>query len=254
VAGRIRRRAGACIQEEVTGAGDGLVESLRIVGDRDAMLFMAAHCRPARDLPAELVVNPGAVPGWCDNEQDARKLIGWWDRHLLGGRVSTTRLPLRVPAAGLVDQAGKVWYESVAPRAPEWQARRREGTPVKMREGLNRPMRWAVAGLYGGLGLFLAGILAGAAIGDLPILAVSLPGFAVAFVVGVMIQFVWFRCQRCSGNLAPLIMQRPRWSVDPRLRFCPYCGCELDEELPPQGPAGLNPGAQLGTSRGRPRD
>jgi hypothetical protein len=31
------------------------------------------------------------------------------------------------------------------------------------------------------------------------------------------------RCPRCRSNLAGLILSRPSWRIDPRLRVCPYC-------------------------------
>ena len=89
-------------------------------------------------------------------------------------------------------------------------------------------------------------------LGQQPVLAVSLPGFAVAFVVSMVSQFVAFRCPWCRGNLAPLVMQRGWLSVDSRVCFCPYCGRGLDEELPAEaGPdtepsAAADPGRDVG--------
>lgn len=100
------------------------------------------------------------------------------------------------------------------------------------RERLNRRMRWVGGTMYAGLGLFLVGIAIGAVVGEQPVLAVSLPGFAVASVVGTISQFMAFRCAWCRGNMAPLLMQRGWRSVDSRVGFCPYCGRGLDDELP----------------------
>ena len=116
---------------------------------------------------------------------------------------------------------------------------------------LNRRMRWVGGTMYAGLGLFLAGIALGAAVGGQPLLAVSLPGFAVAFAVGMVSQFTAFRCPRCRGNLAPLVMQRGWLSVDPSVRFCPYCGRGLDEELPAGVAADAAPGTSLGGDEAR---
>lgn len=93
--------------------------------------------------------------------------------------------------------------------------------------------------MYFGCGLILIGILFGAVLGQQQVLvqAVSLPGFAVAFVVAMAAHFIALRCPRCRGNLDTLIMQRGWLSVHRSVRFCPYCGCGLDEELPQEGAA-----------------
>jgi hypothetical protein len=101
---------------------------------------------------------------------------------------------------------------------------------------LDRRMRWIGGAMYTGGGLFFAGILLGMVLGQDPVLAVSLPGFAVMFVVGIVAQFIGLRCPRCRGNLAPLVMQRGWLSVDRRLSLCPYCGGRLDKELSAQAP------------------
>ena len=101
------------------------------------------------------------------------------------------------------------------------------------REQLSRRMRWIGGTMYAGIGLFLAGIAIGAAVGgQQPVLVVSLPGFAVVFVVSIVCQFVAFRCPECRGNLAPLLMYRGWLSVDQSVCFCPYCGISLDEKPP----------------------
>jgi hypothetical protein len=99
------------------------------------------------------------------------------------------------------------------------------------RARLNQRMRWIRGAMYAGGGLFLIGLLIGAIPGQQPVLAVSLPGFAVAFVFSMAAYFVCFRCQRCRGNLGPLLMQRGLLSVDPQVCFCPYCGGGLDQEM-----------------------
>ena len=78
-------------------------------------------------------------------------------------------------------------------------------------------------------GFIAAGVFGAAGRGDL--FPFALPGFVVAFVVVLLGQFFWFRCPWCRGNLAPLAFQRPG-GLNPRVKFCPYCGHELDDELP----------------------
>jgi hypothetical protein len=63
-------------------------------------------------------------------------------------------------------------------------------------------------------------------------MAIELPGFAVLLVATMAGYYGYLRCPRCRGNLGILFMQ-PEWpALQPRVRFCPYCGSNLDEELP----------------------
>lgn len=100
------------------------------------------------------------------------------------------------------------------------------------RTQLDRRLRWIAGATYVGAGLFLVGILIGVVFGRDPVLVISLPGFAVAFVASMSAHFGGLRCPRCRGNLGPLVMQFPGLSVDRRVCFCPYCGGGLDEEFP----------------------
>jgi hypothetical protein len=103
---------------------------------------------------------------------------------------------------------------------------------------LNRRMRWVMGAQCTGGGLFVGGILGGAVLGQAPLLTVALPGFAVACVFTIAAHLIAFPCPRCHGNLAPLVMG---WfSVDKRLRFCPYCGGGLDDELPAKAATGAD--------------
>ena len=99
------------------------------------------------------------------------------------------------------------------------------------RAWLDRRMRWMGVGMYGGMAVFVAGIFIGAILGQAPILAVSLPGFAVAFVTMFVAYSGGLRCPRCRGNLGALVLQRGGFRVDNQVRLCPYCGYALDEEL-----------------------
>jgi hypothetical protein len=59
----------------------------------------------------------------------------------------------------------------------------------------------------------------------------------VAFVLAIFVQFAGghflMRCPLCHTSLAFLILHGGRYfSIDPRFRFCPYCGGDLDDECP----------------------
>ena len=97
------------------------------------------------------------------------------------------------------------------------------------RERVNARLRWMVGPIYLGLSLFVLGIIIGTTTG---ILTISLPGFAVAFIVGMIAQFLGLRCPFCRGNLAQFLLHRGNLRIDPRVCFCPYCGVSLDKDVP----------------------
>ncbi len=93
--------------------------------------------------------------------------------------------------------------------------------------------------------MFVASILIAQVWGLANAMLLCLPAFAVAFVGMVYAQLLGIRCPWCRGNLAPLGMQRGGLRCDPRVRFCPYCGRDLDGELLASlGRAGAEPRAQ----------
>jgi hypothetical protein len=59
-----------------------------------------------------------------------------------------------------------------------------------------------------------------------------LPLIAVLVPVALVANFFCLRCPRCQGNLASMILHQGWFFVSPRIRYCPYCGGNLDEELP----------------------
>jgi hypothetical protein len=101
------------------------------------------------------------------------------------------------------------------------------------RERLNGRMLWILGIAYTGTGLFVLGILIGVALGQRPIMAILVPGFAIAFVSVMIAQFFGLRCPFCRGNLATLLLHHGGLRINRRVCFCPYCGKNLDEELPP---------------------
>ncbi len=102
------------------------------------------------------------------------------------------------------------------------------------REKLNRRKRWLIGIPVAGIAVFIGGMLVGRQLlvpGLAPqvVMVVSLSGFGVAFLTVMYAHLFGLRCPWCRGNMAPLMLQRSIF--DRRVRFCPYCGRELDEEL-----------------------
>jgi hypothetical protein len=103
------------------------------------------------------------------------------------------------------------------------------------RERLDRRLRWIVGASYAGIGLFLAGVILGILFWQQPVLPVVIPGLAVAVIAGMAGYCGCLRCPRCQANLGAPLMQEVRRAAPQRVRFCPYCGADLDAELPGEG-------------------
>jgi len=103
------------------------------------------------------------------------------------------------------------------------------------REKLNRRKRWAAGGALAGVGLIVAGVavplLAGAEVAGMAMAAVVVPGVLVFVVVVVVGQQYLFRCPWCRGNMGPLMSHSGWWRVSPKVRYCPYCGTDLDDPV-----------------------
>ncbi|MHB1426146.1 MAG: hypothetical protein ACYC3I_23530 [Gemmataceae bacterium] len=64
---------------------------------------------------------------------------------------------------------------------------------------------------------------------DVPLAA--LPGLAIFIFTLLYANFFAFRCPRCGGNWAVLAVQRYFFILDRRIRYCPYCGADIDNEI-----------------------
>jgi hypothetical protein len=99
------------------------------------------------------------------------------------------------------------------------------------REKINGRKRWLMFAVVLGIGSFIAAAFLGGRAGQGEPYLFALPGFLVAFLGVLCGQYFWFRCPWCRGNLAPLAFHRPG-GLNRQVKFCPYCGHELDDELP----------------------
>jgi hypothetical protein len=61
----------------------------------------------------------------------------------------------------------------------------------------------------------------------------ALPGGIVFALALLYANLFAFRCPHCSGQWGVLAMQISRglFSVDSRIRYCPFCGCTIDRDL-----------------------
>ncbi|HYH65526.1 MAG TPA: hypothetical protein VD866_12590 [Urbifossiella sp.] len=104
------------------------------------------------------------------------------------------------------------------------------------REQLNRRKRWAAGGALAGVALIVAGVvglplMAGAGVAGPAMAAAVVPGVLVFVVVVVLGQQYLFRCPWCRGNMGPLMTNSGWWRMNPKVRFCPYCGTDLDDPV-----------------------
>jgi hypothetical protein len=107
------------------------------------------------------------------------------------------------------------------------------------REHLNRRKRWLALAVLAGIVLALIGAAHAAAGGGVITAVPVVAGVVLLFVGAVAGQFVAMRCPWCRGNLGHLLMHAGWWKIDRRVRCCPYCGAELDDET--DAPAGADP-------------
>jgi hypothetical protein len=84
---------------------------------------------------------------------------------------------------------------------------------------------------YVGFGLFFVGLISAAFLENKVIaLSTAIPGFALVGAASLSGRFM-LRCKHCGSTLAALLLCQNhfRQRVDPRIRYCPYCGVSLDE-------------------------
>jgi hypothetical protein len=92
--------------------------------------------------------------------------------------------------------------------------------------------------VYGGVGLFLAGIVIGLVFGEDSVLAeepvyfLCLPGLGAAVLGALFMYLHRLPCPRCRNELGYLFLQDSLLQVTKEWRFCPYCGLALDDPMP----------------------
>lgn len=108
------------------------------------------------------------------------------------------------------------------------------------REALDGRKRRVMGVVYFGGGAFLAALFGGQALGQPAVTLLCLPAFAIAYLGMLFGHFFGSRCPWCRSNLAPLAFWRGGLSLDRKLQLCPYCGHQLDEELPEREVIGVD--------------
>ena len=58
----------------------------------------------------------------------------------------------------------------------------------------------------------------------------GLAGFALICLTIAGTHLIGFRCPWCRSRLPHLVLHRIGFRMDPRIRFCPYCGISLDKD------------------------
>jgi hypothetical protein len=102
------------------------------------------------------------------------------------------------------------------------------------RDAMSRRLRLALVPVWIGCFFFICAIGVSTNAGNpvacawLSIVGTLLVGLPIAglYVFGL-------RCPYCRGRLTNLLLQRSVLRIDPRVRFCPYCGESLDVEHEP---------------------
>ncbi len=101
---------------------------------------------------------------------------------------------------------------------------------LSAREIINSRVRLVMAIMYAGFGVGVLALVVPQALGSPPLVALAIAGLAVASLTMIGAYLLGIRCPRCQARLTDLLWGRPGLRIDPRIRFCPYCGVELDDE------------------------
>jgi hypothetical protein len=80
-----------------------------------------------------------------------------------------------------------------------------------------------------GIALFISGMILGEKSEDIALF--SFIGFAVFIVLLALYGYWAMRCPRCKGNLGHFLYYGPPFSVSKKLKYCPFCGVEIDSGL-----------------------
>jgi hypothetical protein len=93
---------------------------------------------------------------------------------------------------------------------------------------LRRRKRWSFAVLHLGVLTFIGGAIAGASGSKMLVLAIV--GFVIAGLGGVGLARV--RCPQCKARIGSILGPTGGpFSIPGNLRFCPFCGVELDAPM-----------------------
>ena len=106
---------------------------------------------------------------------------------------------------------------------------------MTIREFIEQKKRRFASITFVGIGLCLIAVFLGPAA---PILwFLFLLGFVLALLTQVYALVFGYRCPRCATRWTTLAQTgRTQLSIDKRIHYCPYCGCDVDAELDGEWP------------------
>jgi hypothetical protein len=100
---------------------------------------------------------------------------------------------------------------------------------ITIRSQIGRKKRRLLIIAYSGMAFFLLGMLLSGKFESFPIFPFI--GFAV-FMASIGYAFWGIRCPRCAGNFGIVAMYwGSPFSVSKKIKFCPFCGIDIDTEL-----------------------
>lgn len=103
---------------------------------------------------------------------------------------------------------------------------------MTIRTIINKKKRMISIITYTGFAFFAIGIFVSERSDYLPL--IPLIGFAVAFL-SILYAFFGIRCPRCNGQFGYIAMYLGTpFSISKKIKYCPFCGVDIDTELKKQ--------------------
>jgi hypothetical protein len=103
---------------------------------------------------------------------------------------------------------------------------------MKYRDHIQSRISRGMCLLYGGIALaFLTGIISAVAQIKHPAIHVLFVGGGLVAVLGMIFTLNSIKCPRCDNRIGMTFPNRGMKPLDKNYRYCPYCGCDLNQEI-----------------------
>lgn len=99
---------------------------------------------------------------------------------------------------------------------------------MTIRSEINKKKRKIAFVIFFGFAIFILGTAFN--ISNKEILIIALCGFAIAFF-GILYSYFGIACPKCKKSWGYIAMYPGPFSISRRMKFCPFCGEDIDKEF-----------------------